>query len=86
MVVILSEADRALGKLDGLASLIPDPDLFVYHYVRKKALLSSQIEGIQCSLEDILDEPEPTEAQVPDDVAGSDDVDEVSNYVAAMIQ
>jgi len=86
LVGILSEADRALGKLDGLASLIPDPDLFVYLYVRKEALLSSQIEGTQCSLEDILGEPEPTEPQASDDVTGSDDVEEVSNYVAAMNQ
>jgi Fic family protein len=86
LVGLLSEADRALGKLDGLASLIPDPGLFVYLYVRKEALLSSQIEGTQCSLEDILGEPEAMEAQASDGAARSHDVEEVSNYVAAMNQ
>ena len=50
-------ADRSLGRLDGLTSIISDPDLFVYLYIRKEALLSSQIEGTQCSLEDVLGDP-----------------------------
>ncbi len=79
LVVLLSKANLALGKLSGLVSVIPDPDLFVYLYVRKEALLSSQIEGTQCSLEDILN-PEP---ETDDPVH---DIEEVSNYVKAMNQ
>ena len=61
---LLSEADRALGRLDGSVNTLPHPDLFVYMYVRKEAVLSSQIEGTQSSLQDLLAE----EAQVgPDD-------------------
>jgi Fic family protein len=77
-VQLLSEADRALGRLNGLAGIIQDPDLFVYLYVRKEALLSSQIEGTQCSLEDVLGDPEPS--------SRGEDVEEVSNYVRAMNQ
>lgn len=75
----LSEADRALGMLDGSVHTLPNPDLFVYMYVRKEAVLSSQIEGTQSSLQDLL----AAEAHV----LGADvprDVDEVVNYVAAM--
>ena len=76
-IVLLSHADRALGKLNGLASIIRNPDLFVYLYVRKEALLSSQIEGTQCSLEDIFYETShPSEKH--------DDIQEVSNYVSAL--
>ena len=50
---LLGRAERALGRLDGL-SLLPDPSLFLYIYVRKEALLSSQIEGTQSSLADLL--------------------------------
>ena len=46
---LLSEADRALGRLDGSVQTLPNPDLFVYMYVRKEAVLSSQIEGTQSS-------------------------------------
>jgi len=75
----LSEADRALGRLDGSVTTLPNPDLFVYMYVRKEAVLSSQIEGTQSSLPDLL----AAEA----DILGSQiprDVDEVVNYVRAM--
>lgn len=75
-ISLLAQAALSLGKLDGLASIISDPDLFVYLYVRKEALLSSQIEGTQCSLEDVLGDT--------DVVSESSDVEEVSNYVAAM--
>lgn len=76
---LLSNASLALGKLSGLTSVISDPDLFVYLYVRKEALLSSQIEGTQCSLEDVLS------PGVEDDGLGKhDDIEEVSNYVKAM--
>lgn len=77
--VILSEADRALGRLDGSIQSLPNPDLFVYMYVRKEAVLSSQIEGTQSSLQDVL----AAEAKIlaPD---RPKDVDEVVNYVRAM--
>lgn len=75
-VKLLSDADRAIGKLNGLATLISDADLFVYLFVRKEALLSSQIEGTQCSLEDVL-----TEFKSKNNNA---DIEEVSNYVLAM--
>lgn len=51
---ILSEADRALGRLDGATRQLPDADLFLAMYVRREALLSSQIEGIDCTLDDVL--------------------------------
>lgn len=75
----LSRADRALGRLDGSIQTLPHPDLFVAMYVRKEAVLSSQIEGTQSSLQDLL----AAEARMlsPD---RPDDVDEVVNYVGAM--
>jgi Fic family protein len=76
---LLSEADRALGRLDGSVQTLPNPDLFVYMYVRKEAVLSSQIEGTQSSLQDLL----AAEAQVLDEHRPRD-VDEVVNYVRAM--
>lgn len=77
--VLLSQADRALGRLDGSIQTLPHPDLFVYMYVRKEAVLSSQIEGTQSSLQDVL----AAEAKI---LAPSlpRDVDEVVNYVRAM--
>lgn len=79
MQVLLSEADRALGRLDGSIQTLPHPDLFVFMYVRKEAVLSSQIEGTQSSLQDVL----AAEAQIlaPDRPR---DVNEVVNYVKAM--
>ena len=76
---LLEEANRALGRLDGVTSILPDTPLFLYMYVRKEALLSSQIEGTQSSLSDFL-------LFESDEVPGvpPDDVQEVSNYVAAM--
>ena len=50
----LSEADRAVGRLDGITALVPDTSLFLYMYVRKEAVLSSQIEGTQSSIADLL--------------------------------
>jgi Fic family protein len=76
---LLSDADRALGRLDGSIQTLPHPDLFVYMYVRKEAVLSSQIEGTQSSLQDLLAE----EADLADD-ARPRDVAEVVNYVRAM--
>jgi len=76
---LLSQADRAVGRLDGSVQTLPDPDLFVFMYVRKEAVLSSQIEGTQSSLEDVLKaEAEILDPNRPRDVA------EVLNYVAAM--
>ncbi len=74
----LSEADRALGRLDGSIYTLPNPDLFVYMYVRKEAVLSSQIEGTQSSLQDLLSAEADIGAETPRDV------DEVVNYVRAM--
>mgnify|MGYP006352080621 CR=1 FL=1 len=51
---LLSTADRDLARLDAIASLLPNPDLFVAMYVRHEAVLSSQIEGTQSTLEDVL--------------------------------
>jgi len=75
----LSEADHALGRLDGAVLTLPNPELFVFMYVRKEAVLSSQIEGTQSSLQNLL----AVEAQLfdPDTPA---DVHEVLNYVRAM--
>src|SRR5688500_14060260 len=75
---LLSDADRALGRLDGSVLTLPNPDLFVFMYVRKEAVLSSQIEGTQSSLQDLL----AAEARLFDQ--GDSDVDEVINYVGAM--
>ena len=78
MTLLLSRADRAIGLLSGLAALVPNADLFVYLYVRKEALLSSQIEGTRCSLEDVFE----TDGASPSE--HNKDVEEVSNYVRAM--
>ena len=75
----LDAANQALGRLDGVTLLLPDPDLFLYSYVRKEAVLSSQIEGTQSSLSDLLLFEQEGVPAVP---AG--DVQETSNYVAAM--
>lgn len=76
---LLSHADRALGRLDGSIQTLPHPDLFVAMYVRKEAVLSSQIEGTQSSLQDVL----AAEARVLS-IDFPDDVEEVFNYVGAM--
>lgn len=75
----LDAANRALGRLDGVTSNLPDTPLFLYMYVRKEAVLSSQIEGTQSSLSDLLLFENHGVPGVP-----LDDVQEVSNYVAAM--
>lgn len=54
MQALLSAADRALGRLDGAIHTLPEADLFVLMYIRKEAVLSSQIEGTQSSLRDVL--------------------------------
>lgn len=73
------KANRALGRLDAVTTLLPDPQLFLYTYVRKEAVLSSQIEGTQSSLSDLFAFENEEEPSTP-----INDVQEVSNYVAAM--
>lgn len=75
----LEAANRAIGRLDGVASILPDTPLFLYMYVRKEALLSSQIEGTQSSLSDLLLFESEEAPGIP-----LDDVQEVSNYIGAM--
>ncbi|HLE70342.1 MAG TPA: Fic family protein [Vicinamibacteria bacterium] len=75
----LEPAAIALGRLDSIATLIPDTSLFLYSYVRKEAVLSSQIEGTQSSLSDLLLFELDEAPGVP-----LDDVVEVSNYVRAL--
>src|SRR5580658_2244820 len=75
----LDRANQALGRLDGLTTLLPDTRLFLYLYVRKEALLSSQIEGTKSSFSDLLLFENEAVPGVP-----IDDVEEVSNYVAAI--
>jgi len=78
---LLSQADLALGRLDGSILTLPDPDLFVFMYVRKEAVLSSQIEGTQSSLQDVL----AAEAKIlaPDRPT---DANEVVNYIKGVSQ
>jgi Fic family protein len=76
----LSLAERALGRLDGITMLLPRQELFLYMYVRKEAVLSSQIEGTQSTLSDLL--RFETGAQEGQPI---DDIREVSNYVDAML-
>lgn len=76
---LMERANRALGRLDGCTYSLPNTDLFLYMYVRKEAVLSSQIEGTQASLDDLLEyEGEIVGKSSPDDI------NEVSNYVDAM--
>lgn len=76
---LIERANRALGKLDGMTSLLPDTSLFIYAYVRKEALVSSQIEGTQSSFSDLLLYESDQVPGVP-----MEDVREVSDYVAAL--
>ena len=79
LLKVLSEADQALGRLDGSTDILPNPDLFVAMYVKKEAVLSSQIEGTQASLVDVLEYEAKVDRQT---LPG--DVDEVVNYIGAM--
>lgn len=76
MVKLVSDANAKLAELNTIGNLIPDADLFVSMYVRKEALISSQIEGTQCTLDDILDPRSDTSANL--------DVSDVINYVSAV--
>ena len=79
MQTLLSLADRKLGRLDGITQILPNPELFVAMYVKKEAVLSSQIEGTQASFVDVLS----AEYNQADDQR-RDDISEVVNYVNAM--
>lgn len=79
LLSLLSTADLALGRLDGATKLLPDPDFFVMMYVRREAVVSSQIEGTQASLMDVLE----FEAEM-DQAERRVDVVEIANYVTAM--
>lgn len=76
---LLDKAILAIGKLDAMSDFIPDINLFIYLYVRKEALLSSQIEGTQSSLADIFLHESHLSPSVP-----IEDVEEVTNYVLAI--
>ncbi len=76
MLKLLSDADRKLGRLDGITQILPNPELFVAMYVQKEAVLSSQIEGTQASLTDVLD--------IGSDTNKDTEIQDVVNYVAAM--
>jgi cell filamentation protein, protein adenylyltransferase len=79
MLRLLSQADQALGRLDGIVKVVPDPDFFVGMYVRREAVLSSQIEGTQSTLQDLLEvELEPQNRNRYSDVG------DIVNYVSAM--
>lgn len=73
---LLAEAHHKLGELNGITQVLPDPDLFVAFYVKKEALLSSQIEGTQSSMDEVIQVDEQTKTMKP--------VDEVVNYINAM--
>jgi Fic family protein len=75
----LASASAELGRLDGAAEILPDPDFFVYSYVRKEAVLSSQIEGTRSSLADLFDFEAGAEGR-----RVRQDVREVSNYVTSL--
>jgi hypothetical protein len=75
----LEKATLACGRLDGVSALLPSPDLFLYAYVRREAVVSSQIEGTQSSLSDLLLFELDETPGVP-----FDDVVEASNYVSAI--
>lgn len=79
MTQVLSDANLAIGRLDGVGRTLPNPDLFVAMYVRREAVLSSQIEGTQSTLDDVLAyELDASAVRLPSDVS------EVVNHVAAM--
>lgn len=79
LIARLAAASTELGRLDGAAEILPDPDFFVYTYVRKEAVLSSQIEGTRSSLADLFDFEAGVEGR-----RGRQDVREVSNYVTSL--
>ncbi len=78
LILVLSDANLAIGRLKEIELTVPDVDFFIFMYVRKEATLSSQIEGTQATIIDLL----KVEAKIGDEVPS--DVDEISNYIAAM--
>src|SRR5579885_1522901 len=76
---LLSKADLALGRLDGVADVLPDVNFFILMYLRKEATLSSQIEGTQATFVDVL----KAEAKI-EDAEIHKDVDEILNYIATL--
>ena len=79
LATVLAKAGTALGRLDGVAATLPNPELFVAMYVRREAVLSSQIEGTQSTLDDVLAfEIDPDRSSLPPDIK------EVVNYVSAL--
>src|SRR3984885_2155924 len=79
LATILAAAGTAVGRLDGVAATLPNPELFVAMYVRQEAVLSSQIEGTQSTLDDVLAfEIDSDRSKLPGDI------EEVVNYVNAM--
>lgn len=80
LIMLLSSADSKLGRLDGVTQILPNPELFVAMYVQKEALLSSQIEGTQASLIDVLNASAKKEEKVSPNL----DVGDVVHYVEAM--
>jgi len=76
---LLSKADLALGRLDGIAETLPDVDFFILMYIRKEATLSSQVEGTQATFADVLNAAAKVE-----DLETRKDVDEILNYIQAM--
>lgn len=79
LIMLLSQADRAIGKLNAIDELVPDVDFFIFMYITKEASLSSQIEGTQATLIDYIKaEAKLTDKEIPSDV------DEIKNYINAM--
>src|SRR5436305_2638366 len=76
---LLDRANQAIGRLDGITLLLPDPDQFLYTFIRKEAVLSSQIEGTQSSLSDLLLFENDAAPGIP-----REDAQETANYIAAM--
>ncbi|RJQ38499.1 Fic family protein [Candidatus Microgenomates bacterium] len=76
---LLSKADLALGRLDGVADILPDVNFFILMYLRKEATLSSQIEGTQATFVDVL----KAEAKIEDSEIHKD-VDEILNYIRTL--
>ncbi len=74
---LLSKANLALGRLDGIAETLPEVNFFIFMYVRKEATLSSQIEGTQATFTDVL----KAEVNIEEN---NKDVDEIINYISAM--
>jgi Fic family protein len=80
LIGLLDKANQALGRMDGIGCVLPDKKFYMYMSVRKEALISSQVEGTQSSLADLL----LVEGDEPPEESPLADVEEVSRYLAAM--